>query len=210
MSVTQLRTRVDPEAASVSQSDDTVRRTVLELNALCKITTLQFTLAIGGQILKGLYADDIRRLRSRARKDHAALRRVAADPDLAMSASALYRSVAIFDVCERIGIQSWEHVSTTHIRLVLALAPDEQEELLRQTEANGWTVRVLERRVAAIQEQSPAGAGRGGRKRRTRLRTMVDRMRTGAEELTGLLALGEDWMADSSPESCLLYTSRCV
>jgi hypothetical protein len=181
--------------------NDTVHQTVLRLNALCKTTTMQFTLAIGKLVLDNLYAGDISRLCSRSRKEHAALRSVAADPALAMSASALYRSIAVFDVCERIGVRAWRHVSTSHVRLVLALPVADQEQLLREAEVNRWPVRILEQQVAAIAESHPLPARRGGRKRRTRLRSMIANLHKQHDRLVELLGLDDEALAESSPES---------
>jgi hypothetical protein len=185
--------------ASSADLDATVRRTVLQLNSICKTTTLRFTLAVGGLVLRSLYDGDIARLRSRERKDHAALRRVAADPDLAMSPSVLYRSIAIFEVCERIGFRSWKHLSTSHVRVVLPLAPETQERLLQDAEANRWPVRELEEHVAALAERPPHR--RGGRKRRTRLRTMLTHLQREAVDVRDLLAADDEPTTESSPES---------
>jgi hypothetical protein len=202
MSSAKLSGRVDSDVVPASSSDDAVRRTVLQLNALCKRATLEFTLAVGELVLTSLYGGDIGRLRSRRRKDHLALRRVVADPDLSMSASTLYRCVAIFEVCERIGAQSWKHVSTTHVRMVLSLPPKQQEQLLRETETNRWGIRDLEQRVAVIANNQPRAQSRGGRKRRTRLRTLTDHLRKETGEIADLLALHEDAIADSS-QACV-------
>ncbi len=189
------------DSAPLATRDDAVGQTVLRLNALCKTTTMQFTLAIGKLVLDHLYAGDISRLRSRSRKEHTALRRVAADPALAMSPSALYRSVAVFDVCERMGVRAWRHVSTSHIRLVLALPASNQEQLLREAEANRWPVRTLEQQIAAIAESHPPPARRGGRKRRTHLRRMIASLQNQHDRVTELLNLGDEALAESSPES---------
>jgi hypothetical protein len=190
---------INPQRVAIAQPDDAVRRTVLRLNALCKTTTLAFALAVGEIVVKNLYGGDVSLLHSRERKKHAALRHVAAEPSLAMSASALYRSIAIFEVCERIGARKWNHISTTHLRLVLSLPPEQQELLLRQTEANRWSARELEERVGAFAKSLPAH-DRGGRKRRSPLRVMVEGLREETEHVQGMLA-DEDCIADSSPDS---------
>jgi hypothetical protein len=164
-----------------------VRDTVFQLNSLCRSATLQFTLAVGELVVKNLYSGDLGRLRSRHRKDHIALRRVAADPDLAMSPSALYRSIAIFEVCQRIGLRRWNYVSTTHVRLVLSLPPGDQERLLREAEANRWPVRVLEKHVVAASPLPPSHA-RGGRRRRTRLQALIDCLRRATNNVQAIAA----------------------
>jgi hypothetical protein len=187
-------------SATIVPPAEVVRRTVLQLNALSRNTTLAFTLAVGDLVVKELYAGDVCRLRSRERKNHVALRKVASDPDLAMSPSALYRSIAIYEICQRVGGQPWRHVSTTHVRLVLSVAPEEQERLLRDAEANRWGVRELERRVAGLAASRPATAGRGGRKRRTRLRAMIACLRKVTDELMGAHVIGDTVLADALAE----------
>jgi hypothetical protein len=201
MSAAQLSRPADQGAVPPGSPDEAIRRTVLRLNALSKSATLQFTLAVGELVVTHLYSGDIRRLRSRQRKDHLALRRVAADPDLAMSASALFRCVAIYEMCERIGARSWRHVSTTHLRAVLGLEPDAQEQLLREAEVNRWGVRELEKRVAVVADTRPPARNRGGRKRRTRLRTLIEAIHKKTVEFTDILALGEGSIPDLSPET---------
>jgi hypothetical protein len=142
-----------------------IQSTVVELNRLCKASTLQFALAVGALVIKRLYCGDLRRFRSRDRKQDLSLRRVATHSDLAMSPSMLYGCVAIYELCERMGIQSWKHVSTSHLRLVLPLQPVEQERLLRTAEADRWPVRRLEEEVAAVRRVSPPATSRGGRRR---------------------------------------------
>jgi hypothetical protein len=189
-----------PACVAVVSNDDAMRHIVLRLNALCRMTTLQFTLAIGELVVNHLYGGDASQLRSRDRKHHVALRRVAAHPDLAMTASALYRSVAIFEVCDRIGVKNWSHVSTTHLRLVLPLPPEQQETLLRSTEVHRWSARELEQRVGALADSLPAH-DRGGRKRRSPLRIMIEGLRVEIEHVQGVLNGDENSIADSSPDS---------
>ncbi len=198
MSESPLTPRLHPSLVPV-EPEDRVRRTVRQVNALCKDTTLRFALSVGQLVVKGLYDGDTRRLRSRGRKDQLALRRLAADPDLAMSASALYRSVAIFELCERVNVAHWKHVSTSHLRLVLPLRPSDQERFLRETEANRWKVRELEQRIAAVGDDARVSA-RGGRPRRSGLRSVVDLLEKGTERVVGLLS-SNDQTTESSPES---------
>jgi hypothetical protein len=139
-----------------------VARVVAELNALSKMATLEFALSTGELVLRRLYDGDVTRFRSRKVKDARALRRVAAHPDLAMSPSMLYGCVGIYEVCQRLGIRRWKHVSTSHIRLVLPLAYESQGLLLRDAEAQRWSVKRLEQEVVALR-QIPRR--RGGRPR---------------------------------------------
>jgi hypothetical protein len=113
-----------------------------------------------------------------------------------MSPAALYRSVAIFEICERIQIRSWKHVSTAHIRLVLPLPLNEQERLLRAVEDNKWPARRLDAVVAELTNQSGyEGPARGGRKR-------VSTLRKRTQSLDKIVSsLAEDDGREPSPES---------
>jgi hypothetical protein len=138
-----------------------VDRVLLELNRLCRSSTLEFTLAVGKIIVEGFYDNDISAWRKRGAKDRS-FRALARRPELPMSAGALYRSVAIYEVCERLGgAHQWKHVSTSHLRLVLGLKQDEQARLVAIAEAQRLTVNQLEREVAKVR---PAISVRGGRR----------------------------------------------
>jgi hypothetical protein len=193
--------RSKPESLARSQGDVLdVGPIVLELNALCKGATLQFALAVGGVVTEKLYSGDIHRWRSRERKHDLALRKLATHPDLAMSASMLYGCIAIYELCERLGIRSWKHVSTSHLRLVLSLLPDEQARLLRAAEADRWPVRRLEEEVVALTRGRAPAPGRGGRKRRSRLRGRIQHLQSDLDEVAGLL-LPQDPTTEPSPDS---------
>jgi hypothetical protein len=172
-----------------------IRSTVVELNLLCKASTLQFALAVGALVIKRLYSGEVKQFRSRDRKRDISLRRVANHSDLAMSPSMLYGCVAIYELCERIGIQSWKHVSTSHLRLVLPLQPADQERLLRIAEDDRWPVRRLEEEVAAVRRISPPGMSRGGRKRDS-LRTAIHVLQRNLDAMLNVLEIEA-----SAPES---------
>jgi hypothetical protein len=89
-----------------------------------------------------------------------------------MSPDALYRSIATFEVCERFGIESWSHISTTHIKLVLPLPREEQARLLQAAEANKWSAQRLDEEIA-LQTRTDESSSRGGRKRSSQLRRQI-------------------------------------
>src|SRR5579859_4921759 len=136
-------------------TDEEVERVVAQLHDLCRAATMDFALSVGKLIISNFFSGNLASWRDRDPKKNASLRRLAAHPDLPMSPAVLYRSIAIYELCERLGIRSWKHVSTTHIRLVLPLEPAEQARLLRLCEAHAWPVRRLDEEVAAISRESP-------------------------------------------------------
>jgi hypothetical protein len=121
-----------------------VNQVVAELNMLCKSATFDFALSVGNLIVAKFYQGDVNAWRSRGPKD-ASFRTLSRHPDLPMSPSSLYRCVATYEVCQRIGIISWKHVSTSHIRVILPVPHEEQSRLLKAAEANRWPVGRLVR-----------------------------------------------------------------
>jgi hypothetical protein len=197
------RTGVERGALSNnSKAPKLVDEVVLRLNDICKTATLDFAMSVGRLIIETIYGGDLGRWRARGAKV-ASFRALANHPHLPMSAASLYRSVAIYELCERLGIKEWKHVSTSHLRLVLPLSLGEQGRLLKAAEEQRWPVRRLEEEIASIElEQVEARARRGGRPKRTRLKSTLRRLETcvdrsdkfsGTDELT----------AEPSPESAL-------
>jgi hypothetical protein len=195
MSEERLLTR--PRSPRASRLVDDV---VLRLNDICKTATLDFAMSVGRLIIDSIYGGDLARWRSRGVKV-ASFRALANHPDLPMSAASLYRSVAIFELCERLGIRDWKHVSTSHMRLVLPLSIDDQGRLLRAAEEYRWPVRRLEEEIASV-ERPPARAGRGGRPKRTRLKSTLRRLEQ-CVDLSGKFSGTDDPSSDPSPQSAL-------
>jgi hypothetical protein len=178
-----------------------LERLVMDINSICRHTTLQFALAVGQMVVQGIYAGNTELLRSRTRKHHTALRTLANHPALSMSAGMLYHCVGVYEICERLQMRLWRHVSTSHIRLVLPLVPDLQERLLRQAETQRWPVSRLEQEVVAL---GPPDRSRGGRPRQSRVRRRVLSLLTELRQLLDLLETGnalEKLSPDSSREA---------
>jgi hypothetical protein len=106
--------------------------------------------------------------------------------------------MATFEVCERLGVESWKHVSTTHIKLVLPLPLDEQSRLLGAAEANKWSAQRLDDEIATLVHNEES-AGRGGRKRGSLLRRQLRSARKLAAILNELVDSKD--AIEPSPES---------
>jgi hypothetical protein len=73
--------------------------------------------------------------------------------DLLLSPSALWRAVAVYELCERFGGRSrWEHLTASHLKEVLSLDGPDQERLLNAAQTQGWSVSRL--RAEVIQQRS--------------------------------------------------------
>jgi hypothetical protein len=177
--------------------EDTARidHLVLRLNAVCKATTFDFAMAVGKLVVDSCYGGDPKIWRDRGRKD-TSFRKLARHPDLAMSASALYNSVAIYELSQRLGISSWKRMSTSHLRLVLPLSPNDQERLLRLAENQSWPVTRLNEEVRRL--RAPQVGGRGGRRRLSRVRTGVQSLERSLKTIGELVQ--SERHADVSPK----------
>jgi CheY-like chemotaxis protein len=174
-------------APAVEATDQTflVERVVGQLNAVCKKATFHFALAVGKIIVEQFYAGDLGAWRERGPKD-ASFRKLARHPNLAMGASMLYGSVAIYELAQRFEIADSSRLSTSHLRSVLALTEPEQERLLRAAEANSWSVARL---CDEIARTCPERAGnRGGRKRQARLALTLKRLAACLDDVQGGLS----------------------
>lgn len=177
-------------AVDAASLDERIGKTIFELRKLTRGASLQFALTAGRIVVETLYAGETRAWRSRTRKDHA-LRALAARPDLPMSASALYRALAIYELSTRqAGGQGWQHVGVSHLRTVLGLPEDVQTGLLERAEAERWTAARLERETLPLRATSRRA---GGRKRLPGYVKSIRRMfeLTRAEALEGLDAIDE-------------------
>jgi hypothetical protein len=114
-----------------------------------------------------------------------------------MSASAIYRSVAIYELWQRLGPgATWKHVGACHLRAVLGLPAPDQEEVLLQAERERLTVRQLDELVAGIRAQR---SDRRGRPPRRPLARALHDVHRAIEELDVLLSRvlpdGDDYTA---------------
>jgi hypothetical protein len=175
-----------------SVSDAVLDALVVELNDLARATGLALTLRMGKLIIDNFYDGDVRGWRERGARD-ASFRKLAARCDLQVSASALYRCVASHELCERLGVSTWQHLGPSHLRVVFGLPDSAQRRLLESAEQNAWTVEELTERTRQI-VQRPAGTARGRRRLPRFVKTMnrIAKLLEDPEESFGDLEKIED------------------
>lgn len=194
----KLAVKLSPEPQVLGR-EDRVEMVVRRLNSLCKKATLGFALAVGKLIIEQFYGGKALAWRSRDPRKDVSLRKLARHPDLPMSAGALYRCVAIYELCERINIDSWHHISSSHLRLVLPLPPDQQTHLLRRCEEQKWTSRRLDEEVAAVLARH-SGSGTAGVRRQSRVLISARRLTKAIEALADSLESAQT-SEETSPET---------
>ena len=199
MSRQELSAMVGPEPAEQVALERRIQCVIGKLGSICKAATFDFALAVGRLVIDEFYDGDMNRWRNRDPGKEISLRKLARHPQLPMNPSALYRSVAIYELSERLDLRSWKYISTSHMRLVLPLSPDEQARLLLAAETNAWSVRRLDQEVSTL--RSTSLASRGGRKRRSHLSGVMHSVRKCFEGVGELLNATDDDILHGSPES---------
>jgi ActR/RegA family two-component response regulator len=182
------------------EPDASVDHVVRRLNAIGKRVTFALALSVGKLIIDSFYGGDLCAWRHRGAKD-VSFRKLAKHPDLSMSASVLNRSVAIYELTCRLGINPHGHLSSTHLRVALPLKKDEQERVLRLAEAEGWSVTRLSEEIEDVLRSTPPPIG-GGRRRQAPLRRTLRALDKCLCESPGLASV-DDLGEEISPERAM-------
>lgn len=135
------RPRVDPKL---------IERTFSELRALQISATLELVIATGRTIIETLYGGDFTAWRRHGRKE-ASLRQLASrfrSESHGLSAAALHRAIAIYELDRRYRVSARKHLTVTHLRAIAATPLREQERLLCLVENGAWSTRTLEAEIA--------------------------------------------------------------
>jgi hypothetical protein len=139
---------------------------------------IEESVAIGRLVIEHLYDGELAAWRDRGPKTHS-LRALARRAELPISSSALYRSIALYELSEALdGLERWASagLGISHLRLVLGLHPDDQRGLLDLAVTHAWTVAELEREAASARRRAPKRVSRGGRPRTPRFVKCVQRL----------------------------------
>lgn len=124
---------------------------------------LSLVVSVGRLIVEKLYGGDTAEIHRRGRKD-AALSRLANQPNLPFSLSQLSRAVGVYESVAQLGpVDSWRHLTMTHVRTVLPLPAPERQALLQKAEAKAWPVTKLEAEAKKARDKAKVAKGAGGR-----------------------------------------------
>lgn len=161
---------------------------VMQLRRLARNASLEFALRVGAVIIHHFYAGDTEAWRSKGPKI-ASFRALARHPELPLSAGSLCRCVALFELCERLKAPArWEHLSGSHLRLVLGLPSNIQERILAVANAKRWSVRMLQQEV--LREKS-ARITSGGRRAEAPLVKSLKRVKHSLDSHRNLIERAE-------------------
>ncbi len=147
-------------AADRALGDRDVAMVVRRLAQIARESTLEYALRVGQLIILEFYGGDTAAWRTKGPKQ-ASFRRLSNHPNLPMSPSALYRCVAIFEVCDRLGaVSRWPHLGASHMRCVLRLPPPDQSHLLGRANSEKWTTERLHSEVSLARSPTLRRTGR--------------------------------------------------
>lgn len=139
---------------------DRVDALVRRIRVFAGSAALELAHRIGRAIIDEFYDGDLEQWRRRGTRD-VSYRQLARHPNLPMSATSLYRSVAIYELSVRLHVQDrWRTLSAAHLRCVLGLPERMQVRLLETAATRGWDAVHLERETSNIRRRRTGGAGR--------------------------------------------------
>jgi len=141
-------------------SDRVIDQVAQDIRRLQRDATIGLALHIGELIIRNLYGGDFSTWRSHGSKD-VSFRKLTVLLQEDLSVSVLYRSVAIYELADRMGVSTWKHLGVSHVRAVLGLPMKEQERILSAAEEKAWTVDRIEQEVAKSRKELETGAKRG-------------------------------------------------
>lgn len=175
------RESIDP--VETNDEHDPLDQLADQLAVLGKDVSVEQAVEIGRLLIERLYDGDLSAWRGRGPKAHS-LRTLSRRAELSVSSSALYRSIALYELSERLGgLERWSAagLGVSHVRLVLGLELDVQRRLLDLAVEHTWTVAELEREASAARQHDPKRERRGGRPRLPRFVKSVHRLRKASE-----------------------------
>lgn len=132
---------------TLKDNSERTERVIASIRAFINQASLVTALGIGKLIIDEFYAGNLNLWRKRGSKD-TSLRKLARHEKLPISASCLYRSIAIYELFERLdGKKRWSRLGATHFRAVLALCEEEQVRMLDNAQGKAWSTKRLEEEV---------------------------------------------------------------
>ena len=144
-----------PTAHSTAAALD---RVVDELEAICARNAFELAYKAGELLMATLYRGSLEHFRSSGRK-HPTYQALLSHPRLHLSPTAVWRSLRLYELCQRLPwVLESPQINVTHVYAVIGLPQSTQEDLLRQTQREGWVAGQLE--AEAKQFRRAGGRGR--------------------------------------------------
>jgi hypothetical protein len=177
----------DGAQTACDESAQRIDEVVRQLNTVCRGSSIEFALRVGAIVIHNFYGGDTEAWRKRGPKA-TSFRRLATHPDLAVSAGALYRCVAVFELCDRLNAPArWRRLGASHLRAVIGVSEEQQEYLLARANAEHWSVQTLQAEAQCLR----GSRSRGGRRTQSTLGKHIRALDRCLKDCCG--ALDGDW-----------------
>lgn len=155
------------ESSSVELLSATVDQDVIDaayrtLRQIERDATVRAAIAMGKAIVDAFYGGDLALWRSRGHKD-ASFRALAArfeQDGRSMSATSLFRAVAIFEIEQDHRVSEHDVLTVTHLRALIGHDDELTKKLIRHTLRNQWTADELLREAAELAPKRKNGRPR--------------------------------------------------
>lgn len=145
------------------------------VDALCELRrqrAIEYSIAVGRIVVEGIYDGDLAQLRGRQKDDCPSLRALAAHPRMPLNATALHQAIGIYELSRRMPGVIDAGLTVTHLRAVLPLDDDAQDQLLSRAVADGWSTTRLAREARSLRPPR----SKGGRPRLPRVVKTLNRI----------------------------------
>jgi hypothetical protein len=177
----QLTQRPEVETAIKGEeslpSDNDLDSVVAQIQQVCRNSSLEFALHVGAIIIHNFYGGEVKAWRLRGPKTHS-FRQLANHPDLPLSPAALYRCVAVFELCDRLNAAArFRRLGASHFRTVLGFDGAVQDQLLELANKKRWTVKTLHEEVLKLRSNQRVSLG--GRRPQSALTKSLNVLRRG-------------------------------
>jgi hypothetical protein len=179
----------EEDAATETRSTEEVEIVVAHLKRLARTANLEFALRVGALIIHHFYDGDTGTWRRRGPKT-TSFRQLSRHPGLPFSAGALYRCVALYELCDRLSAPSrWQYLGASHLRAVLGLPSVMQEKLLATANSKRWTVKTLQEE--ALRQKTPR-MRQGGRRAQPPIAKSLKSLKKCLDDHRSVLGRAED------------------
>ncbi|HTE51775.1 MAG TPA: hypothetical protein VK698_13065 [Kofleriaceae bacterium] len=131
-----------------------------ELTIVCRERSFDRCVRAGRLVIDDLYRGDLDLWRRKTTKT-LAFRQLAKHPRLPLSASELYRCVATYEIVTRFDTMiRWPRLTISHVRAVIGLEAELQQELLQRAHEKKWSVMRLAREASRARLAGRENRGR--------------------------------------------------
>lgn len=155
----ETRRRDRSHGRSSPETPGFVAQTVSELNTIVRRAPLQLALDVGRIVIHRIFGG-LDAFREKGR-NHPSYRELARHPELNLGPTALFRAVAVYEMCRRLSVRpETTRLGLSHLRELINLPESVQSQLLADAERDEWTVRRLQREVRTVRTRLSGKKGR--------------------------------------------------